>query len=109
MNKFPNLDGLDLVLHNVGDLSVSNPVPVHDDPGGKTPVDVLELSEYLADVGYEVVVQLLGGIGVHGSTRHPLGEGLVHGGDHGPHTPPLLSRVVVGVVPDDHGILNIRS
>ena len=33
--------------------------PVHDDPGGKMPVDVLEPSEHLGDAWQEVVIELL--------------------------------------------------
>ena len=108
-SRLAHLDGLELVVHHVVDLTVTDSVPVEDDPGWKLSVDVLEPSEHLGDAGEEVIVQLLGGVGVHISTRHPLGEGLIHRGHHGPHTPPLLSRVMVGVVPDDHGVLNIMS
>ena len=104
--RLSHLDSLDLVLHHVRDLAVADSIPVEDDPGGKTAVDVVVLPEHLGDVGKEIVLQLLGGGRVHVGQAHVLGEGLIHGGNDGPNTPPLLSRVVVGVVADDHGVLN---
>ena len=104
--RLSHLDSLDLVLHHVRNLAVADSIPVEDDPGGKTAVDVVVLPEHLGDVGKEIVLQLLGGGRVHVGQAHVLGEGLIHGGNDGPNTPPLLSRVVVGVVADHHGVLN---
>ena len=60
------------MIHHVGDLAVTNPVPVEDDPGGKLSVEVVVLPEHLQDVGAEIIVELLGRVrgGVHVGQRH---------------------------------------
>ena len=69
------------MIHHVGDLAVTNPVPVEDDPGGKLPVEVVILPEHLEDVGAQVVVELLGRIsgGVH------VGQG---------HVPKIFNKII---------------
>ena len=63
-------------------------------------VEVVVLPEDLGQVGQEIVLQLLVGVGVHVGQGHVLGQRLVHGGHDGANTPSLLGRVVVGVVGD---------
>ena len=82
--------------------------PVHDDPTRQLTVDLVVPPENLGEVGQQVVVELLGGIGVHVCDAHPLGQCLVHAGDHSSDTSSLLGCVVVGVVANDHGVLNTR-
>ena len=43
---------------------------------------------------------------MHVCDAHPLGQCLVHAGDHSSDTSALLGCVVVGVVANDHSVLN---
>ena len=84
------------MLHHVRDLAIADSIPVENDPGGKIAVDVVVLLEHLGDVGKEIVLKLLGGGLVHVGQALILGKGLIHGGNDGSHSPPLLSHVGVG-------------
>ena len=93
------LDGLNLSLHNVGDLTVTNSVPrtmtfgvqftrietcknspEHEDSFGKTPVDIHVLPEGLGDAWLHRVAQLLGGILMEVSHGDEPREAAIDGG-----------------------------
>merc|ERR1719209_1893570 len=99
------LAGNDLVLHHVGDLSITNTVPVHNDPGWKVPVDLGVLSEGLGYCRTHVVVQLLSRVSVQVGHTKILGEGAIHACNDSAHRPSLLSTIMIGVVSNHHRVL----
>merc|ERR1719219_3305397 len=97
-NTIPALQILDIRQLAMGDI------PVHDDSLRKAAVELVVSSECLGDCGTHPVSHL-GKVGMEISHGDELCEGTIDAGDHGTNGLVLVKTVMVGIVSDNHRVL----
>merc|ERR1719357_1259985 len=99
------LDGGNLVVQYIRDLTITNTISVHDHPLRRLPIDLDVLPQSLGDGWHHVVSHLAHPV-VNVSRRDKPCEVLVEGGHQRACRIVLVQGVVVGVVAQYHGVLH---
>ena len=78
-------------------------IPVHDDPLRQTSIELVILPQGFALHRADEIVQLLLRVAVDVCNAHKFGTILIDAINNGSNRFHIVERVVVGIIPDDHG------
>ena len=78
-------------------------IPVHDDPLKQASIELVILPQGFALHRADEIVQLLLRVAVDVCNAHKFGTILIDAINNGSNRFHIVERVVVGIIPDDHG------